>query len=251
MRSPEACPATRRTVIGMAASMVASRALAAHASASEDVAAVRVHCESIVARFYGRLSQLGVSHEPPPAIKIAYTAARTSYDPKQRLITAPAWSQAPPALRAQVELWSGLSGGEESARSLFSEIYNGFMIAHEATHAFQADLGFWNPRADLFLSEIVANRGALAFALETPAATAHAKRLMRVAAKALPAYASPVPAGESERDFFNANYAAILSDARLHAWFEARMMLIAWSKRDALDFATMMTRLRQAAALAA
>lgn len=224
---------------------LATRALAAPAQAP-DVIDARLRCERIAGRFYSELSKLGVESSGRPAIQIAYTPWRTSYDPKTRTITAPAWSQAPSALRAQVRTWAKFSSRRMTAEDLFGDIYNGFMIAHECTHAYQADLGFWMPGADQFESEIVANRGSVAFALETPVGSAHLRTLMGIAENALATMPSPVHPGDAERAYFNSHYDQIVQDPELHAWFEARMMLIAWRRRGEMDFPSMMRSLAQA-----
>ncbi len=242
-------PPSRRLVLAASAALAAPAAFAA--PLPDDVAAARGQCERIAGRFFTRLSELGVDDRGAPRIEIVYTPARTAFDPLRRVITAPAWSQAPSALRAQVEQWSRASGGRLDGPALFAEIYNGFMIAHEATHAYQSDLGFWRPETDQYESEMVANRGAVAFALETPEATAHAARVMELAAAALRATPSPLPAAVTPRDYFNAHADAIRTDPALHAWFEAHLLLRAWSRRDELDFATLVTRLKLAAAPAA
>jgi hypothetical protein len=236
---------TRRALFAAPVLLVCGPAGAA--PSGDDVAAARARCTRIAGGFFERLAALKLDDKGAPGIEIAYTPARTAYDPTRRVITAPAWSQAPASLRAQVETWARASGGRLSAPELFGEIYNGFMIAHEATHAYQSDLGFWRPETDQYESETVANRGAIAFALESPEGTRHVTQLIELAAAALEATPSPVPEGAKAGAYFNANADAIRADPAQHAWFEAHLLLRAWDKREEMDFVTMMRRLKLAA----
>lgn len=235
----------RRALIAAPLVALTTKALAAPRRPA-DVVEARHRCERIAGRFFSELSRMGLEKTGRPSIKIGYTPLRTSYDPNTRTITAPAWSQAPSTLKAQVRTWAKFSSRPMTAEDLFVDIYNGFMIAHESTHAYQADLGFWTPGADRFESEIVANRGAVAFALETPIGAAHLRTLIGIAQNAVKQTPSPAHEGDAERAYFNSRYDQIVQDPALHAWFEARMMLIAWRRRGEMDFPTMMRSLAQA-----
>jgi hypothetical protein len=61
-------------------------------------------------------------------------------------------------------------------------------------------------------------------------------RLMDVVAQALARMNSPVPAGTDKAVYFNEHYLALLGDASKYGWYQFRMFLDAWDKRDGDDF---------------
>ncbi|MDQ1193873.1 hypothetical protein QE419_002639 [Brevundimonas vesicularis] len=51
---------------------------------------------------------------------------------------------------------------------------------------------------------------------------------------------SPVPLGADRVTYFQDNHSALLSDPSAYGWYQLRMFLDAWDRRDEDDFRTLL-----------
>lgn len=173
--------------------------------------------------------------EPPfvPAVSIAMRPGVISY--YNRTLTIGRWEDLPPPIQALGEAWAASETPGEDGHTLFDNLFNGFLVAHELGHW----VGDWSGRwetLDRWDSELEANRFAIAFAaLDPTTATGLEKTVSEFAF--IRQGAGPVPAGQDQRAYFDENYETLSTrDPLGYNWFQGRLMQLAWEQRGDADF---------------
>lgn len=203
-------------------------------AASSDVGAVQAEVEAMVARFMARASAVlpGVA---APKVVIAFTPQLSWIEEDGSAIHTVEWSQCPPDMQG---FFASLLGETPALPppQFFREVFNAFLVPHEMSHFVDARRGHLKNGGDFYRGEVHANRVAVAFWLGETGGRERMARLMNVVAQALARMDSPVPPGADQAAYFNEHYLALLDDASKYGWYQFRMFLDAWEKRDEADF---------------
>ena len=230
----------RRTALGALLGLAAGHALGAAPAASSPsatVIAVQTEVESLVARFMvrARALLLGVA---APRVVVSFTPQLSWIEDDGSAIHTVEWSQCPPGMQA---FFASLLGDKPAlpAPLFFHEVFNAFLVPHEMSHFVDARRGQLKNGGDFYGGEVHANRVAVAFWLGEPGGRERIGRLMDSVAQALARMPSPVPAGQDKARYFNENYLHLLDDASKYGWYQFRMFLDAWERRDETDFDTL------------
>ncbi len=123
-----------------------------------------------------------------------------------------------------------------AAPQFFHDVFNVFLVPHEMSHFVDAKRGRLKNGGDFYGGEVHANRVAVAFWLGETGGKERMARLMNVVAQALGRMDTPVPPGADKARYFNEHYLALLDDASKYGWYQFRMFLDAWERRDEADF---------------
>lgn len=130
--------------------------------------------------------------------------------------------------------WAARAGAPDGA-AIFADIFNSLLVPHEMGHWTQhlsrraLTLDFWE-------MEVEANRLALAFWSLDPDQAQRLPARVEAFTGFLGDLPNPVPEGQTPRDYFNANYAALGADPAAYGWFQGAFMREAWDRRGEADF---------------
>lgn len=209
----------------------------AAASSTAATAAAQREVEGIVSRFVDRACPILPTIKAPRVV-VSFTPQLSWIEDDGSAIHTVEWSQCPPGMQA---FFAGLlgDGPAMAPAAFFREVFNAFLVPHEMSHFVDARRGQLKNGGNYFGGEVHANRVAVAFWLGEPGGRERMARLMDVVAQVLGRMDSPVPAGADKAQYFNENYQALLDDASKYGWYQFRMFLDAWERRDETDFATL------------
>jgi len=223
----------RGALISMAL-MAASASLVPSAAAAQTAPdPVETKVIGIRDRFVAAVKACGVEPAFVPAVSILTNGSVISYS--RKTLTIGRWEDLPPPLQGLFEAWAARETPGEDGRTLFDNLFNGFLVAHELGHW----VGDWSGRwatLDRWDSEMEANRFAIAFAALDPTTAAGLEKTVSEFAFTGQG-PGPVPAGQDERAYFDSNYDTLSQrDPVAYGWFQARLMRLAWEQRDDADF---------------
>jgi hypothetical protein len=221
----------RRALLAALIWTAAGGSLAAPAAASPATTpAVQAEVEAIVSRFMQRAQPVlpGVA---APKVVVSFTPQLSWIEEDGSAIHTVEWTQCPPPMQ---QFFAGLLGDAPSMppARFFHEVFNVFLVPHEMSHFVDARRGALKNGGDFYGGEVHANRVAVAFWLGEPGGRERLARLMDAVAKAHARMDSPVPTGADKAVYFNEHYLALLDDASKYGWYQFRMFLDAWEKRD-------------------
>lgn len=224
----------RRAALVTLLSTACGIATAATSSDPAAVSAVRIEVEAIVTRFMARASAF-LPGTKSPKVVIAFTPQLSWIEEDGSAIHTAEWSQCPAGMQG---FFASLLGDAPTMppAKFFHEVFNAFLVPHEMSHFVDARRGHLKNGGDFYGGEVHANRVAVAFWLGEPGGKERIARLMDVVAQALVRMNSPVPQGADKAAYFNENYLALLDDASKYGWYQFRMFLDAWEKRQEADF---------------
>ncbi len=231
----------RRTVLtallALAGDAAFAAAPAATATPSPSVAVVQAEVEALVARFMGRAKALlpGVA---APRVVVSFTPQLSWITDDGTAIHTVEWTQCPPGMQG---FFASLLGDAPAMPPalFFHEVFNAFLVPHEMSHFVDARRGQLKNGGNFYGGEVHANRVAVAFWLGEPGGRERIGRLMEVVTQALARMPNPVPAGADKARYFDDNYLALLDDASKYGWYQFRMFLDAWQRREDADFDTL------------
>ena len=230
----------RAVVAGLlaAASGIAAAAASVASAPSASVATVRAEVVALVARFMTRAKGLLPGVEAPKVV-VSFTPQLSWIEEDGSAIHTVEWSQCPPGMQG---FFASLLGDRPAmpASRFFHEVFNVFLVPHEMSHFVDARRGQLKNGGNFYGGEVHANRVAVAFWLGEPDGRERIGALMDVVAQALARMPSPVPAGADKAKYFNENYIALLDDASKYGWYQFRMFLDAWERREEADFDTLL-----------
>lgn len=226
----------RRIVLAGCLSAFAAPALS-H-SPAPSVATIQAEVDSIVRRFLSEAGPVAAGVKAPRAI-LAFTPQLSWVkDDGSELHTA-AWSQCPPELQA---FFAGLLGDPRpmAPQLFFHEVFNAFLVPHEMSHIVDARRGRIRNGGRLYDGEVHANRVAVAFWRTQPGGEARIQRLMSAVETVWLNLPTPVPANADRVAYFQENYEALLANPAAYGWYQFRLFLDAWDRRNESDFRTLL-----------
>ena len=224
----------RRAVLAVLLVSAYGHALAVAADAPAATAAAQAEVEAIVARFVARARPVLPSIQAPKVV-ISFTPQLSWIEEDGSAIHTVEWSQCPQGMQG---FFASLLGDAPSMAppQFFHEVFNAFLVPHEMSHFVDAKRGRLKNGGDFYGGEVHANRVAVAFWLGEAGGRERMARLMDVVAQALGRLDTPVPPDADKATYFNEHYLALLDDASKYGWYQFRMFLDAWERRDEADF---------------
>ncbi len=216
-----------------------SDVIASVGQASDDTTRLRATAQAVVDAYALQVAKArGGSLAPAPTVDVRNSPQLIFFQSTANRIVVPFWPTTAPEMRAVFRTFAG--GSDADADRLFRVVFNRFLIAHEASHWFQA-------RGDrrettLYANEDAANRLAVAFWRTQPDGErflADVERLVTGAAAALP---DPTPTGQDPVAYFGANYQTLGADPLKYGYYQFRFMRDALRARGSLDFATLVAK---------
>lgn len=167
--------------------------------------------------------------EPPftPTFRVETHPGLIFYDVERQQVVIPTWDDLDGETLVMVERFGEASG--VGARTYFDDVFNSLLVPHELGHWLELLHG---EHPDWYLSELQANRIALAFwRAETGDDEALLNRLANYW-RALEAIPSPVPDGADVHAHFNSSP----FNPETYGWYQGYMMQEAWRRRDEATF---------------
>ena len=192
--------------------------------------------QAIVDAFANQVERArGRELSPAPMVEVRNTPALIFYGGKDNTIVVPWWGTQPPAMRAVFRQFAG--GTDKEAEHFFSSFFNGFLVAHEASHWHQGKADRREPT--LYANENQANRIAVAFWRTQPGGEEFLAELEQLALRAAASVPDPTPPGEDPVAYFGANYQTLGQEPLKYGYYQFRFMADAIRDRHQLDFAEM------------
>lgn len=230
-------------------SMVCATAVAACASGAQhagrtaatvpvydDAQQFRSAAQAIVDAFAAEVARArGSALADAPTVEVRNTPQLIFFSNNSNAIVVPSWDTQPPEMRAVFQTFGG--GDVAAAEHVFRAFFNRFLIAHEATHWFQARAN--RREATLYQNENMANRIAVAFWRTQPDGERFLAELERLAVRAAQQLPDPTPPGEDPVTYFGANYQTLGRDPLKYGYYQFRFMADALRERSQLDFTRM------------
>ncbi|RZJ18300.1 MAG: hypothetical protein EON91_05815 [Brevundimonas sp.] len=205
-----------------------------------DPAAIQAHVEGLIHEFLGRMP--GTQDLEAPSVNVAFTPGLSwMSSTRPHVMHIAAWEQCPPPVQAFFASVQDNSAGGDAADFYRAGFYN-FLIPHEMSHFVDYQRGQGPTASQRYESELRANRVAIAFWMGRPGGLDWLTGFVPQIEAALARLPIPVPAGADATAYFNANYQTLLANPVSYAWFQWRMVLDAWARRDEADFATLIGR---------
>ncbi len=224
----------RRAVLAALLLAASGPGRAATAGDPAAIAAARAEVEAIVARFIARARPILPGIQAPRVV-VSFTPQLSWIEEDGSAIHTVEWSQCPKGMQG---FFASLLGDAPAmaAPQFFHDVFNVFLVPHEMSHFVDAKRGRLKNGGDFYGGEVHANRVAVAFWLGETGGKERMARLMNVVAQALGRMDTPVPPGADKARYFNEHYLALLDDASKYGWYQFRMFLDAWERRDEADF---------------
>lgn len=210
---------------------IACLGLAQDAPASPDVAAIQADVEHAVAAYAAAVLEVAGAADPPPEVVVRNTPYLAHYSPQTNRIVIPYW----PPQESTVAFFLALMDGDEAlAEELFAELFDWFLVAHELTHWLMIARGL---EVDHYMSEALANDGAVAFCNLFPESEERLLRLDILLAAALGRLPDPTPPQLNPVTYFNAFYPSLAGDPSRYGYYQFRFIRDSIARRDELNFA--------------
>jgi hypothetical protein len=209
-------------------------------SSAELEAGLDALAASVEARFS---SQGYVGSTSAPAVVVDSTPQLSYFVAQENAVHTSQWSSAALEWQQAFNRWAALVGGGLSGERLFGDTLNKFFFVHEISHWAQS---LYEPRANSlhvnsYEYELEADRLAVAYwRSEDPAFLAALMREFHVIAAKLP---SPVPHGETPRQYFAENFRAVAANPDAYAWYKLDTALHAYEEAPAPSLQELIRRL--------
>jgi hypothetical protein len=156
----------------------------------------------------------------PPKIVLTDVASFGNYDEDKNTIQIPAWTQLTEEERQVFFKLAGPGSDDLAAQRTFERGVHHWVFVHELGHWTQKCAGTLKSGGH-YAAEYGANRIAAAYWREENPSLMD--RLATTFQQVLNGQASPVPAGQSVEDYFNAHYGE-LTKTPAYTWFQAKMV---------------------------
>jgi hypothetical protein len=162
----------------------------------------------------------------PPKIALDNPPSFGRYEDDENILHIAVWSALKPDQQARFDRLAAAVGGQQTGEQQFEESIHHWVFIHEMSHWWQACQH--KITEDHYAVEYGANRIAAAYwRMKDPALMERTERRMAGVQSVL---TSPVPAGQTENNFFNENYAT-LAPTRDYIWFQYSMVLKAQAEK--------------------
>lgn len=166
----------------------------------------------------------------PPQIVIDNPRSFGNYDDSLNILHSSEWMAQPNEAKAFFNALAKPLGGGETGEDVFNKAAHKWIFIHEMGH-------WWRTSQKMdtlpYDEETAANRIAIAYWREhDPEFMNFMMRIFQNVVNTLP---NPVPAGQSERDYFNKNYNA-LPGGDAYSWYQSEMIVNAYKEKPVLSF---------------
>lgn len=168
-----------------------------------------------------------------PSILVEDVPSFGQYNEQTNTLRTSDWTLLQPQEKALFVHLAGPGATEPQVRHLFEVAAHQWIFVHEMGHWVQECLGAGSKRPP-YHTEFDANRIALAYWREVDSTVV--RTMIPVFQGVVDHMPSPVPAGQSVEDYFNANYET-LGPSPLYPWFMSRMNVAAFDQSPAPSFA--------------
>jgi hypothetical protein len=204
---------------------------------SDPVGEATRQAQRVEDRFYAALQDCGVKAPPKPPLRAELKRGVVQYDSSGTVLVFP-WEGMDPGTHEALTALAQRSGSGLSGRATYASIFNELLVAHELGHWLQAG----RLKDNRWASEQDANRIMVAFWREHPDGRATAVRFAEYLSF-VPGDHNPMPppAGQSVRQYFNANYAA-LTRSPAYGWYQNMSGRSAYAERPRSRFCTLIRR---------
>lgn len=188
----------------------------------------------IVGAFEAAYRDCGLEPLFSPQVRLGEWPVVMNYNFVQRTVYVGRYADLPDEMKGLMGSWAAAAGAQDG-EALFGDVFNGLLVPHEMGHWTQ-HLSRRAITLDHWEGEVEANRIAIAYWSLDPVEAARLPARIEAFTGFLGQIPSPVPEGETPRDFFNANYEALGADAAAYGWFQGAFMREAWARRGEMDF---------------
>lgn len=207
------------------------------ADTAVDPATVQAGAEQTIRAYALAASEVVGDVGPLPEVVVENTPHLAYFNRQTHRIVVPYW----PPQESTVAFFLTLTAGDEArARELFTELFDWFLVAHEATHWLQTVRG---AALDYYYAEISANDGAVAFYGLFPESEERLLRLDALLAVALEQLTDPTPPSLDPATYFNAFYPTLTGDPYRYGYYQFRFIRDSIARRHDLAFAEIVAAL--------
>jgi hypothetical protein len=167
----------------------------------------------------------------PPKIVLDTPSAFGRYEDEDNTLHIAVWSALKPDQQARFNRLAAAVGGQQAGEQQFEDSIHHWVFIHELSHWWQACQHKGNE--DRYSLEYGANRIAAAYwRLKDPELMERTEKRMAGVQSVL---TSPVPAGQTEKDYFNKHFAE-LAPTRDYIWYQYTMVLKAQAEKPLPTF---------------
>ncbi|MDQ2720661.1 MAG: hypothetical protein M3Z26_13010 [Bacteroidota bacterium] len=167
---------------------------------------------------------------PPPKIVLDNPRSFGNYDSAENILHSTDWKTLPPEAKRLFESLASQMGNGETPEDVFEKGTHEWIFIHELGHWWRA---CQHQKALPYDEEMAANRIATAFWRERDTMLMNFQ--LNVFKGFIAHIPSPVPAGQSKRDFLNSNYNK-LPGGPAYTWFQSEMIVDAYNEKPILSF---------------
>jgi hypothetical protein len=167
---------------------------------------------------------------PAPKIVLDNPRSFGNYNNAENILHTTDWKTLPPEAQKIFASLAERTGNGETAENTFEKSTHRWIFIHELGHWWRACT---NQKAPPYDEEMAANRIATAYWREQDSSFMNFQ--VNKFQNFLKSFPSPVPAGQSKRDFLNNNYDK-LPGGPAYTWFQAEMIVDAYNEEPILTF---------------
>ena len=181
--------------------------------------------------FINQIKALGFKPTlPAPKIVLDNPRSFGNYDSSENILHTTDWKTLPPEAQEVFMSLAARQGNGETAQDAFEKSTHQWIFIHELGHWWRA---CEHQKALPYDEEMAANRIATAYWREQDSAFMNFQ--LGKFQNFIKRFPSPVPAGQSKRNFLNNNYDK-LPGGPAYTWFQAEMIVDAYNEQPILTF---------------
>jgi hypothetical protein len=186
---------------------------------------------SLQNNFVSEIKSFGITPRlAAPKIVIDNPRSFGNYDDSLNVLHTSIWQPQPDEAKDFFNSLAKQLGNGETGEDVFNKAAHQWIFTHEMGHWWRT-----NNKMDTlpFDEETAANRIAIAYWREHD--VKFMTFMMAIFQNVVNTLPSPVPAGQSERDYFNKNYNALPGGAA-YSWYQSKMIVNAYNEKPMLTF---------------
>jgi hypothetical protein len=200
--------------------------------------------DTLAASVEARFAEQGYAGSAaPPTVIVDSTPQLSYFVAQENAVHTSQWRAVAPEWQQTFNRWAALAGGQLSGEQLCGDTLNKFFFVHEIGHWAQS---LYEPRAgslhvNSYEYELEADRLAVAYwRSEDPAFLNALMRNYRLITAKLP---SPVPRGETPKQYFAENFRAVAANPDAYGWYKFDTALRAYEETPAPTLQKLLKRL--------